>query len=156
MAKLKTILIILDGLGDRPALGGQTPLEVARTPNLDWLAEKGTCGLMTPVHHTAIPTSEEGHLSLFGYGFDKYPVKRGLFTATGAGIKMKKGDVALRGNFATVDDKLNVLDRRAGRIDKTDPLIKAINGIAIDGVKFLVKYELNFNRESVYVVLLIS
>jgi len=142
MAKLKIILIILDGLGDKPVskLKNKTPLEAAKTPNLDWLAKNGVCGLMSPVHHTAIPTSEEGHLSLFGYDTAKYPVKRGLFTATGAGIKMRKGDVALRGNFATVGSKINVIDRRAGRIDKTDSLVKAVNGIVIDKVKFLVRY----------------
>jgi len=141
MAK-KIILIVLDGLGDRPiaGLGDKTPLEAAQTPNLDWLAEKGVCGLMTPVYQTAIPTSEEGHLSLLGYNIKKYPVKRGLFTASGAGIKMKKGDVALRGNFATVDKDLKVIDRRAGRVDNTFPLIKDLDGMVIDGVKFLVRY----------------
>lgn len=138
----KIILIVIDGLGDKPIpeLGNKTPLEAAETPNLDWLVKNGVCGLMTPVHHTAIPTSEEGHMSLFGYSLEEYPVKRGFFTALGAGIKMKKGDVGLRGNFATIDDRTNVIDRRAGRIDKTDELIKAINGMVIDGIKILVKY----------------
>ena len=53
---------------------------------------------------------------------------------------MKKGDVAMRGNFATIDQKKNVIDRRAGRVDKTHSLIKAVNGITIDGIKFIVKY----------------
>ncbi|HDJ30534.1 MAG TPA: 2,3-bisphosphoglycerate-independent phosphoglycerate mutase [bacterium] len=142
MAKPKIVLIIMDGLGDRPvkALGGKTPLEAASTPNLDLLAKEGMCGLMLPVYHTAIPTSEEGHLSLFGYSTEKYPIRRGYFTAMGSGIKIKKGDVCLRGNFGTVDEKMNVIDRRAGRIDRTQPLIEAINGMVIDGVKFLVKY----------------
>lgn len=138
----KVVLVIIDGLGDKPIsdLGNKTPLESARTPNLDWLAEKGICGLVSPAHQTAIPTSEEGHLSLFGYGAKKYPVRRGLFTALGSGIKMKVEDVALRGNFATVDKKLNVIDRRAGRVDKTFPLIKDLNGMVIDKIRFLVRY----------------
>ncbi len=142
MAKRKIALIIIDGLGDRPISGlkNKTPLEAAKTPNLDWLVKEGICGLMIPVHQTAIPTSEEGHLSLFGYDTKKYSVRRGLFTATGSGIKMEKGDVALRGNFATVDYKFKVIDRRAGRIDKTRPLIKALNGIIIDKVRCLVRY----------------
>lgn len=130
----------MDGLGDKPTkiLGRKTPLEAAKTPNLDWLAKEGACGLMKPVYHTALPTSEEGHLSLFGYNTEKYPVRRGFFTAMGAGIKAKKGDVCLRGNFATVDKKMNVLDRRAGRIDNTQPLIDAINGMEIKGIRILV------------------
>jgi len=141
MAK-KIILTVIDGLGDgpMPELGNKTPLEAAHTPNLNKLVQNGICGLMTPVRHTALPTSEEGHLSLFGYSLDEYPVRRGFFTALGAGIKMKKGDVALRGNFATVDDKMNVVDRRAGRIDDTFELIKAVNGMKINRIKFIVKY----------------
>lgn len=141
MAK-KIILIVIDGLGDSPVpeLGNKTPLEAAETPNLDQLVKNGTCGLMTPVHHTAIPTSEEGHLSLFGYSMEEYPARRGFFTALGAGIKMKKGDIGLRGNFSTVDEKMNVIDRRAGRINETNELIKAIDGMVIDGIKFLVRY----------------
>jgi len=138
----KIIFIVLDGLGEKPVpqLKNKTPLEAAKTPNLDYLAKEGMCGSMSPVYHTAIPTSEEGHLSLFGYDTEKYPLKRGLFTATGAGIKMKKGDVALRGNFATVSENLKMIDRRAGRISETADLIKSVNGITIDGIKLLVRY----------------
>jgi len=137
----KIILIVLDGLGDGPIpdFNGKTPLEAARTPNLDKLAEEGISGMVKPVFTTAVPTSEEGHFVLFGYNPEKYKIQRGIFTAEGAGIKLKKGDVALRGNFGTVDESMNVLDRRAGRIKKTEPLIKALKGITIGGVKFLIK-----------------
>ena len=139
----KIIFIVLDGLGDAPVpeLGNKTPLEAAQTPNMNELLKKGQCGLLSPVHlNTLLPTSEEGHFSLFGYSADKYPVKRGFFTVLGAGINMRKGDIALRGNFATIDDKMEVIDRRAGRIDDTFGLIKSVNGIKINGVKFIVKY----------------
>ncbi len=137
----KILFIVIDGLGDKPVsqLGNKTPLEAAKTPNLDKLAEKGKCGLVEPVFHTAIPTSEEGHFSLFGYNAKVYSVRRGYFTATGAGMKMKKGDIALRGNFGTVDESFNMVDRRAGRIKKTQPLIDSLNEMQIEGVKFLIK-----------------
>ena len=137
----KIILIIIDGLGDRPiqALNNKTPLESAKTPNLDWLAENGVCGLAKLKFRGATPTSEEGHFSLFGYNTETYKIRRGIITATGAGMKTKKGDVALRGNFATVDEKLNMVDRRAGRIKDPTALIKALNGIVIDNVRFLLK-----------------
>jgi len=137
----KILLIVLDGLGDEPilGLGNKTPLEAAKTPNLDWLAKNGMCGLVRPVFTSAIPTSEQTHFSLFGYSPKKYRIRRGMFTAMGAGMKMKPGDVALRGNFGTVDKKLNMIDRRAGRISKTRPLIDALNGMVIDDVKFLIK-----------------
>lgn len=138
---MKILLIVIDGLGDRPIsqLGNKTPLEAARTPNLDWLAKNGICGLIKPFYATAIPTSEDCHFSLFGYNPKIYRIQRGLFTALGAGMKMKADDVALRGNFGTVDENLNMIDRRAGRISKTQPLIKALNGIVIDNVTFLIK-----------------
>ncbi len=137
----KIILIIIDGLGDRPipALGNKTPLEAAKTPNLDWLAENGVCGLAKLKFRGATPTSEEGHFSLFGYNPETYKIKRGIITATGTGMKAKKGDVALRGNFATVDNKFNMIDRRAGRIKDPALLIKALQGMKIDNVRFLLK-----------------
>lgn len=138
---MKILLIIIDGLGDRPIpqLGNKTPLEKARTPNLDYLAKNGICGLVEPVYTTTIPTSEESHFSLFGYNPKIYRIRRGIFTATGAGMKVKPGDVALRGNFGTVDKNLNMIDRRAGRIARTQSLIKSLNGIVIDNIKFLIK-----------------
>lgn len=131
----------MDGLGDEPipALGRKTPLEAARTPNLDFLAKEGLCGQVLVKFRGATPTSEETHFSLFGYDPEFYKIRRGIITASSTGMKVKKGDVALRGNFATVDEKLNMIDRRAGRIKNPEPLIKTLNGIEISGVKFLLK-----------------
>ncbi|MBZ9572976.1 2,3-bisphosphoglycerate-independent phosphoglycerate mutase [Patescibacteria group bacterium] len=138
---MKILFIVLDGLGDRPIreLGNKTPLEAARTPNLDFLAREGICGLMKLKFRGATPTSEEAHFSLFGYDPEFYKIRRGIITARGCGMRAKKGDVALRGNFATVDERLNTIDRRAGRISNTQPLIKALKGIKIDNVKLLLK-----------------
>lgn len=138
---MKILLIIIDGLSDEPipALGGKTPLEAAKTPNFDWLAKNGICGIIEPTVYNALPTSEESHLALFGYDSREYQIRRGIFTAMGAGLEMKKGDVALRGNFSAVDKDKKVVDRRAGRIRNTRPLIKDLNGIIIEGVRFLLK-----------------
>lgn len=128
-------------MGDEPIpdFGNKTPLEAAFTPNLDFLAREGICGLAEPKFSGAIPTSEEGHLSLFGYDPLLYRVRRGYFTAEGAGIELKEDDVALRGNFVTVDREMNIADRRAGRIKDPGVLIEAVEGIEIEGVEFLVK-----------------
>ncbi len=138
---MKILLLIIDGLGDRPIkeLGNKTPLEAARTPNLDFLAKQGICGLKKLKFRGATPTSEEAHFSLFGYDPEFYKIRRGIITATGTGMKAKKGDVALRGNFATVDERLNMIDRRAGRIRETQSLIKALKGIKVDNIKLLLK-----------------
>ncbi|MBZ9571887.1 2,3-bisphosphoglycerate-independent phosphoglycerate mutase [Patescibacteria group bacterium] len=138
---MKILLIIIDGLGDEsiPQLGNRTPLEVAKTPNLDFLAKNGICGLVKVKFRGATPTSEGAHFSLFGYDPAFYKIRRGIITATGTGMKVKEGDVALRGNFATVDEKLNMIDRRAGRIKNTTALIKILERIKIDDVKFLLR-----------------
>ncbi len=138
--KPKILFIILDGLGDRPIeeLDNQTPLEAAQTPNLDLMISKGMGGLIEPVYKGDFPTSKDAHLSLFGYDLDKWKMGRGVFEVIGIGMKMRAGDVALRGDLASVDDKMIIKDRRSGRIRKTQPLLKAIQGIEIEGVKFLI------------------
>ncbi len=137
---MKTIFIVLDGLGDEeiPAFKNKTPLEKAKTPNLDNWAKEGRLGLLLPVFKGSLPTSEEGHFSLFGYDPEKYGLSRGIVTAAGAGIDVERGDVAIRGNFATVKNG-EVVDRRAGRIKDPGELIKEIDGLEIDGVSFSVK-----------------
>lgn len=139
----KIIFIVIDGLGDRPIpqLGNKTPLEAAKTPNLDWLAEHGICGLIEPFRlpWQDYPASDTCHLALFGYDPKKYYLGRGPYEAAGIGMNLKEGDVALRANFATCDENFKVVDRRAGRIEKTQALIKALSGKTIKGVKFLLK-----------------
>jgi 2,3-bisphosphoglycerate-independent phosphoglycerate mutase len=136
----KIIFVVLDGLGDDniPDFEEKTPLEFANTPNLDKKAEEGALGLLIPTFYGVLPTSEEGHFSLFGYDPEKYGLKRGIITAESVGIEMEKGDVALRGNFATVESG-EIKDRRAGRIKNAKEQVEAINGIEIDGIKFVVK-----------------
>lgn len=136
----KILFIILDGLGDRPIkeLGNKTPLEAAKTPNFDFLAGNGVCGLIEPVYQGSFPTSKDAHLSLFGYDLRKWRMNRGVFEVLGIGMDLKKEDIALRGNFSTIDSNFKIIDRRAGRISDTKPLIKALQGMTIQGVKFLL------------------
>jgi 2,3-bisphosphoglycerate-independent phosphoglycerate mutase len=115
--KTKIVMLVLDGLGGLPIKeGGLTELETAKTPNLDKLAEKSICGLQIPISDGISPGSGPGHLSFFGYDPIKYQVGRGVLAANGIGFDLKSIDVAARGNFCTVDENGNVLDRRAGRI----------------------------------------
>ncbi len=139
---MKAMLVILDGMGDRPckALRGKTPLEAAETPNMDYLARKGINGMMDPIAPGIRAGSDTAHLSLLGY--DPYEVYtgRGPFEAAGEGIELKPGDVAFRCNFATVDDEMNVIDRRAGRIkEDTSELAGMLDGMKINGVKIIFK-----------------
>ncbi|HSH96235.1 MAG TPA: 2,3-bisphosphoglycerate-independent phosphoglycerate mutase [Roseimicrobium sp.] len=115
----KMALIVLDGLGDIATMahGELTPLEAARTPNLDALVASGCAqGRMTPVAPGITPGSGPGHLALFGYDPLEFEVGRGVIEALGLGMELKGGDVCARANFCTLNPKGLVTDRRAGRI----------------------------------------
>ena len=133
----KGLMLIIDGLGDRPVdeLGGLTPLEAADTPCFDMLASGGITGLMDPLSPGIRVGTDVGHLALFGYNPLKVYWGRGPIEAVGIGIDLKPGDVALRCNFATLDERRIVTDRRAGRIRNTSELAAALDGMDVgDGV----------------------
>ncbi|HOD66707.1 MAG TPA: 2,3-bisphosphoglycerate-independent phosphoglycerate mutase [candidate division Zixibacteria bacterium] len=136
----RVVLLVCDGLADRPIkeFGYKSPLEAARTPHLDRLAKESVCGMVHTLGRGRVPGSDVAHLEIFGYPIEKYYAGRGPIEVCGLGMKLQGGDVALRGNFATVDKDWNIVDRRAGRINHVAPLCAAIDGIEIDGVKFLV------------------
>jgi 2,3-bisphosphoglycerate-independent phosphoglycerate mutase len=116
--KAKLVLIVLDGLGDIATAEQNylTPLEAATTPNMDRLAKDSAQGRMIPVAPGITPGSGPGHLGLFGYDPLEFQVGRGDIEALGLGLELKPGDVCARANFATLDAKGIVTDRRAGRI----------------------------------------
>jgi len=127
-----TLLLIIDGLPDRPVreLGNRTPLQAATTPVLDRLAREGKCGLADPVAPGVVPDTAAGSLALFGQS--PLALKRGPVEALGAGVVLSAGDVALRGNFATIDEGGRVIDRRAGRIrDAAEELAQAIDRLPL-------------------------
>ena len=112
----KILMVVLDGIGGLPLEpGGDTELATAKTPNLDALAAQSQLGAVELVGAGITPGSGPGHLSLFGYDPLKYVVGRGALSAVGIGVKLGVGDVAVRGNFATLAAGRVVQDRRAGR-----------------------------------------
>ena len=136
----KVVMVICDGLGDRPVpeLSDLTPLEAAKTPHLDRLAAEGECGMMHTLGRGKVPGSDTAHLMIFGYDIATCYSGRGPIEVAGLGMKLEHGDVALRGNMGTVERGM-IKDRRAGRIRVVTPLCEAIDGMEIDGVKFIVK-----------------
>ncbi len=115
--KSKIVFIIMDGLGgiQFPGKGG-TELQVARTSNLDQLAEVSSCGLLEPIGPGITPGSGPAHFALFGYDPIKYNIGRGILEATGIDFPLTEKDVVARVNYATADSRGLVVDRRAGRI----------------------------------------
>ncbi len=137
----KIVLLVCDGLGDRPVqeLGSLTPLEAAPTPNLDAMAADAVCGYMCALGRGKRPGSDTSHLAIMGYDPEQYYPGRGPVETAGIGLELQHGDIALRGNFGTVDDQGAIIDRRAGRIRDVSPLTQAINGIEVEGVRLIVK-----------------
>lgn len=138
----KIVLLVMDGLGGLPLTpDGKTELETAATPNLDRLLTRSECGLHSPLGIGIAPGSAPGHLGLFGYDPFKYPIGRGVVAATGIGFPLKAGDVAVRLNFATADERGNISDRRAGRIptEKCAELCKLLDGMKIEDIEVFVR-----------------
>ena len=118
------IYVLLDGVGDlpHPDLDGKTPLQAANTPTLDKIASNGTIGEVISVGKGIAPESDIAVFNMLGYKFKHADYAgRGVIEAIGVGIDFKDGDLALRGNYSTLNDEEIIIDRRAGRhIEKED------------------------------------
>ncbi|HIC97169.1 MAG TPA: 2,3-bisphosphoglycerate-independent phosphoglycerate mutase [Aquificaceae bacterium] len=139
----KILLIVLDGVGGLPVKDGKTELELARTPNLDELTRRSATGMHVPVDFGITPGSGPGHLGIFGYDPLRYRIGRGVLEALGLGLEIRDTDIALRGNYATVErvnGRIVVKDRRAGRLsteenrritERVRESVKDIDGVEV-------------------------
>jgi 2,3-bisphosphoglycerate-independent phosphoglycerate mutase len=137
----KIVLLVADGLGGLPMQpGGKTELETARTPNLDACARDGVCGLSVSVLPGITPGSGPGHLALFGYDPLEYRIGRGILEALGINFQVTSKDVAIRGNFVTLENGL-IKDRRAGRptTDRCRAMVAKMRQVKIPGIEVFVE-----------------
>ncbi len=152
-AKTRIVLLVIDGLGGLPhADTGRTELQTASLPNLDALAARSSCGLLSPLGPGFTPGSGPAHLALFGYDPWTSHIGRGALSALGLGQDFAPGDVAARLNFCTVDGGGLVTDRRAGRIptEICEQLCKILADISIDGVEVRIAPEMEYRAAVVF------
>src|SRR5471032_2761393 len=114
---MKYVIIIPDGCADEPqeSLGGKTPLQAARTPNMDRIARMGLVGRTNNVPDGLTPASDVATLSLFGYDPLQVYTGRAPLEAMAMGLKLGPGDWAIRCNLVHVD-KEEMRDFTSGHI----------------------------------------
>ncbi len=147
--RVKYIIILGDGMADAPieALGNRTPLDVAKKPNMDSLAQDAEVGLAYMVPKGMSPGSDTANLSVMGYDPKLYYTGRSPLEALSIGVDMKSTDVSLRCNVVTLSEEedtyeeRHILDHSAGEISTEDAavLVEALKeGLEKEGYEFYV------------------
>ena len=146
---MKYVIVLGDGMADEPieALGGKTPLEYAKTPTMDLLAEKSEIGLAHTIPEGMKPGSDTANLSVLGYDPKRYYTGRSPLEALSIGVDMKADDIALRTNLVTLSEEdvpyaeRTILDHSSGEISTEDAaiLLDAVRAeLEKDGYHFYV------------------
>src|SRR5512139_1052561 len=142
--KTKYVIIVGDGMADYPveSLGGKTPLMVARTPYMDWMANQGEIGLVRTVPDGFNPGSEIANLSIFGYDPVRYYTGRGPLEAASLRVNLSASDIAFRCNLVTLKfrgSEILMEDFSAGHItdEEASKIIADLNNeMGTSGIQF--------------------
>ena len=137
---MKYIVLVCDGMADIPQkeIRGRTPLEAARTPNMDFIAKYGRLGRVRTVPEGFTPGSDIAQISIFGYDPKKYYSGRAPLEAANLGVKLEDDDVAFRCNLITASNDI-LRDYSAGHISSKEAeiIIKFIDrALGTNRIKF--------------------
>ena len=146
---MKYIVILCDGMADEPLeeLDGRTPLEAARTVNMDRLAADSEIGMVRTVPEGMAPGSDPANLSVIGYDPRKYYSGRSPLEALSIGAEMGENDVSFRCNLVTLSEEEDryedrvILDHSSGEIptEEAAALVEALReGLGREGYTFYV------------------
>lgn len=124
---MKYLVLLCDGMADHPveSLGGKTPMQAAKKPNMDTLAKVSEVGMCKTVADGMKPGSDVANLAVMGYDATKCYTGRSPLEAASVGVEMSESDVTFRCNLVTLsedgdyDDK-TMIDYSAGDIDSCD------------------------------------
>jgi len=127
---MKYIVLVGDGMADYPIeeLEGRTPLETARTPNMDFIVQNGNLGRVKTIPEKMTPGSDVANISILGYDPKQVYTGRGPLEAANLGIELEDDDVAFRCNLVTTLGDV-LVDYSAGHISSKEAeiLIKFID-----------------------------
>jgi len=130
---MKYIVLLGDGMSDEAVkeLDGKTPLQAAKTPNMDTMARRGRIGLAHTVPKGLPPGSDVANLSVFGYDPRTCYTGRSPLEAASMGVHLGPDDVAFRVNLVNLQPTRGTLvmrDYSAGHISTEEgrELIEAI------------------------------
>ena len=137
---MKHIIILGDGMADEPIpeLGDKTPMEVANTPTMDWLASHGRVGRLKTVPIGYHPGSEVANMSVLGYDLDKTFEGRGSLEAASIGVPLLEGEMAMRCNLICIENGI-IKNHSAGHVSNEEAaeLIDFLNEqLADDDIRF--------------------
>jgi len=119
---MKYVVLLGDGMGDEAyeSLGGKTPLQAARTPHMDRLAQRGELGLVNTIPAGFAPGSDVGNMTALGYDPRPYYTGRAPIEAASMGLRLAVDDIAYRCNLVRLEDRDGqtiMADYSAGHID---------------------------------------
>ena len=133
---MKYVIVLGDGMADEPiaALGDKTPLEYAKTPNMDALSKKAEIGMVHTIPDGMNPGSDTANLSVLGYDPKIYYSGRSPLEALSIGVPMTDTDIALRCNIVTISEddvpfaEKTIIDHSSSEISTEDcaVLLKAV------------------------------
>ena len=134
---MKYVIVLGDGMADRPIpeLENKTPLEYAKTPYMDSLAQKGELGLVHTIPEGMKPGSDTANLSVIGYDPKKYYSGRSPLEALSIGVPMKDTDVALRCNIVTLSEEEDSYEKRHMIDHSSDEISTEDAAILLEAVK---------------------
>jgi len=131
MSNAKFIILLGDGMADFPveALNDQTPLQAAKTPNMDRVARVGIAGMFTPIIAGLPAGSDVGNLSCFGYDPRETYTGRAPIEAASRGIPLGPMDIAFRCNLVTISEDESMQSFTAGHISSEEgaAIIETLN-----------------------------
>lgn len=134
---MKYVIILGDGMADEPieAIGGKTPLEYAKTPEMDRLALMSEIGMVHTIPDGMSPGSDTANLAVLGYDPKIYYTGRSPLEALSIGVDMQDSDVALRCNIVTLSEDEQVYEKRTIIDHSADEISTEDAAVLLEAVK---------------------